>query len=51
MTTNTGKCLETTIVSALMCINAIFPLPTLVIIFVMLCLAWVWLPDNIEIRN
>ena len=50
MTPNMSRCVETTLVSCVMCINAILPLPAWVIVFCLLCLVWVWLPDDIEIH-
>ena len=43
------KCVETTLVSCVMSMNAVFPLPTWMVVSVLLCLAWVWLPDDLEI--
>lgn len=45
MTTNTIRCIETTLVSGMMVSNAILPMPTWLVVIVLLCLLWVWLPD------
>lgn len=49
MNTNMVRCIETTLVSSLMCINIFWALPKWMVVFVLLCLVWVWLPDDIEI--
>ena len=49
MSGNLARCIETTLVCGLMCFNSIFPLPTWMVVFALLCLLWVWLPDDIEI--
>lgn len=49
MTSTTIRCIETTLVSYLMCVNIVYPLPTWELVIVWICLIWVWLPDDIEI--
>lgn len=49
MNSNTARCLETTLVSGVMAINTVLPLPTWMVVLALLCLVWVWIPDNIEI--
>ena len=43
------RCIETTIVSGLMSINAFFPLSTWEVVLILACWVWVMIPDNIEI--
>ena len=43
------RCIETTLMSGLMSINAFFPLPTWEVVLILVCWVWVMIPDNIEI--
>ena len=49
MTAYMTRCVETTLVSGVMSINAFFPLPTWEVVLILVCWALVMIPDNIEI--
>lgn len=50
MTTNMTRCVETTLVSGMMCLYSVAVLPTWMMIMGLLCLLLVWLPNDIEIH-